>query len=107
MSGFSRTTRLPLALCCLLTVLLTACHRAPRPVVRPATPPSRAVLQLRQDIDAVLAAPALVSGFWGVVVRSLKTDETLYALNASKLLMPASNMKIATLAAAADRLGWD
>jgi D-alanyl-D-alanine carboxypeptidase/D-alanyl-D-alanine-endopeptidase (penicillin-binding protein 4) len=40
-------------------------------------------------------------------VKSLKTNETLYALNARRLMMPASNMKIVTLAAAADRLGWD
>jgi D-alanyl-D-alanine carboxypeptidase/D-alanyl-D-alanine-endopeptidase (penicillin-binding protein 4) len=42
-----------------------------------------------------------------VLVRSLGNDETLYAVNAHKLLMPASNMKIVTLAAAAERLGWD
>ncbi|OFV92335.1 MAG: D-alanyl-D-alanine carboxypeptidase/D-alanyl-D-alanine-endopeptidase [Acidobacteria bacterium RIFCSPLOWO2_12_FULL_65_11] len=87
-------------------VALAAC-RAPRPAVRPAAPPSRAVVQLRRDINAVLAAPALASSFWGVVVKSLKTDETIYSVNHNKLLMPASNMKIVTLAAAADRLGWD
>ncbi len=90
-----------------VVVGLTACHAAPRPAVRPSAPPSRAVLQLRHDIDAVLAAPALASSFWGVVVQSLKTNETIYALNPNKLLMPASNMKIVTLAATADRLGWD
>jgi len=42
-----------------------------------------------------------------VLVKSLKTDETLYAMNAGKLMMPASNMKIVTLAAAAETLGWD
>jgi D-alanyl-D-alanine carboxypeptidase/D-alanyl-D-alanine-endopeptidase (penicillin-binding protein 4) len=42
-----------------------------------------------------------------VLIKSLKTDETLYALNAGKLMMPASNMKIVTLAAAAETLGWD
>jgi serine-type D-Ala-D-Ala carboxypeptidase/endopeptidase (penicillin-binding protein 4) len=42
-----------------------------------------------------------------VIVKSLKTGETLYALNQNKLMMPASNMKIVTLAAAVDRLGWD
>ncbi len=55
----------------------------------------------------MLAAPALQHGFWGVLVRSLANDETLYSVNAGKLFMPASNMKIVTLAAAADRLGWD
>jgi D-alanyl-D-alanine carboxypeptidase/D-alanyl-D-alanine-endopeptidase (penicillin-binding protein 4) len=55
----------------------------------------------------VLAQPALAHSYWGVLARSLKTGETLYAVNANKLMMPASNMKIVTLAAAAERLGWD
>ena len=42
-----------------------------------------------------------------MLARSLKTGETLYAVNANKLMMPASNMKIVTLAAAAETLGWD
>jgi D-alanyl-D-alanine carboxypeptidase/D-alanyl-D-alanine-endopeptidase (penicillin-binding protein 4) len=42
-----------------------------------------------------------------VLIKSLKTGETLYSLNPKRLMMPASNMKIVTLAAAADRLGWD
>jgi D-alanyl-D-alanine carboxypeptidase/D-alanyl-D-alanine-endopeptidase (penicillin-binding protein 4) len=66
-----------------------------------------AVAQLRRDIDAALADPALARGFWGVLIKSLATDETLYSLNAGKLMMPASNMKIVTLAAAAEKLGWD
>ncbi|MBZ5558786.1 MAG: D-alanyl-D-alanine carboxypeptidase/D-alanyl-D-alanine-endopeptidase [Acidobacteriia bacterium] len=60
-----------------------------------------------KDIDAILADPALAHGYWGVVIRSLKSDDTLYSLNARKLMMPASNMKIVTLAAAAERLGWN
>jgi D-alanyl-D-alanine carboxypeptidase/D-alanyl-D-alanine-endopeptidase (penicillin-binding protein 4) len=55
----------------------------------------------------LIAAPALDHSSWGVVVRSLTNDVTLYALNARKLLMPASTMKIVTLAAAAERLRWD
>lgn len=62
---------------------------------------------LVRDIDALLAAPALEHGYWGVLIRSLKNDETLYSVNAKRLMMPASNMKIVTLAAAADRLGWN
>jgi len=49
----------------------------------------------------------LQHGYWGVLVKSLANDETLYALNARKLLLPASTMKILTLAAAAEKLGWD
>jgi D-alanyl-D-alanine carboxypeptidase/D-alanyl-D-alanine-endopeptidase (penicillin-binding protein 4) len=46
-------------------------------------------------------------GLWGVEVKSLDSGRVLYALNARKLMMPASNMKIVTLAAAAETLGWD
>ena len=46
-------------------------------------------------------------GVWAVDVRSLDTGERLYQLNHDRLMMPASNLKIVTLAAAADTLGWD
>ncbi len=46
-------------------------------------------------------------GVWGVQVRSLDTGEQLFEHDAGKLMMPASNMKILTLAAAAETLGWD
>jgi D-alanyl-D-alanine carboxypeptidase/D-alanyl-D-alanine-endopeptidase (penicillin-binding protein 4) len=46
-------------------------------------------------------------GLWGVEVKSLETGKVLYTRNARKLMMPASNMKIVTLAAAAETLGWD
>ena len=62
---------------------------------------------LQEDINAILAAPALERGFWGVLVRPVGREETLYALNAGKLMMPASTMKVVTLAAAAEKLGWD
>jgi D-alanyl-D-alanine carboxypeptidase/D-alanyl-D-alanine-endopeptidase (penicillin-binding protein 4) len=73
----------------------------------PAHPAPPALVSLQHDLDAVLAQPALTHGYWGMLVKSLKTDETLYAVNANKLMMPASNMKIVTLAAAAEKLGWD
>src|SRR5258708_39674604 len=75
--------------------------------VLPGPPGPPALVTLRRDIDAALAQPMLARGYWGVLVKSLKTDETLYALNAGKLMLPASNMKIVTLAAAAEKLGWD
>ena len=55
----------------------------------------------------VFTAPIMARGVWGVDIRSLDTGEPLFELNAGKLMMPASNMKILTLAAAADALGWD
>jgi len=49
----------------------------------------------------------MARGVWGVDIRSLDTGEHLFDLNAGRLMMPASNMKIVTLAAAVDVLGWD
>lgn len=92
-----------------IAVLLTlgaGCARQPRPATAPK-PPRRGVAALRVDLAAGFAAPAFSNAVWGVVVRSLQTGETLYAQNPRTFLMPASNMKVVTMAAAADRLGWD
>jgi serine-type D-Ala-D-Ala carboxypeptidase/endopeptidase (penicillin-binding protein 4) len=90
-------------------VATAACaHPAlPASPASPARPAPPALISLQHDIDAVLGQPALAHGYWGVLVKSLKNDETLYTRNADKLMMPASNMKIVTLAAAAEKLGWD
>jgi D-alanyl-D-alanine carboxypeptidase/D-alanyl-D-alanine-endopeptidase (penicillin-binding protein 4) len=71
------------------------------------SPPAPPTAPLQQDIEAILAAPALERGFWGVLVKAVDHDEVLYSRNASKLMMPASTMKVVTLAAAAEKLGWD
>ena len=87
-----------------------ACHSAQvrlKPDTTSAPPAHPALVALQHDIDATLAEPSLAHGSWGILVKSLKTDETLYALNAGKLMLPASNMKVVTLAAAAEALGWD
>lgn len=44
---------------------------------------------------------------WGVRIESVDSGRVLYSRNARTLMMPASNMKIVTLAAAAETLGWD
>ena len=51
--------------------------------------------------------PALERATFGIAVRSLDLDEPLYQMNARKLLLPSSAMKIVTLAGAADQPGWD
>lgn len=95
------------ALALVLLLFVSACHAAPRPAVVPAPPLARGATQLQRDIETILAAPALARSYWGVLVRSAKNNDTLYSLNAGKLLMPGSTIKIVTLAAAAERLGWD
>jgi D-alanyl-D-alanine carboxypeptidase/D-alanyl-D-alanine-endopeptidase (penicillin-binding protein 4) len=44
---------------------------------------------------------------WSVLVKTESSDAALYSLNAAKLVMPGSTMKVVTLAAAAELLGWD
>jgi D-alanyl-D-alanine carboxypeptidase/D-alanyl-D-alanine-endopeptidase (penicillin-binding protein 4) len=86
-----------------------ACH-ASTGSRRPAGPPSpqgTAVGQLQHSLESILNDPPLAHGTWGVLVQSLKSGETLFAWNPQKLLLPASNMKLVTLAAAASHLGWD
>jgi D-alanyl-D-alanine carboxypeptidase/D-alanyl-D-alanine-endopeptidase (penicillin-binding protein 4) len=65
------------------------------------------VRELRSELARVFGAAINDRGVWGVDIRSIDTGEHLYELNAGKLMMPASNMKILTLAATADALGWD
>jgi serine-type D-Ala-D-Ala carboxypeptidase/endopeptidase (penicillin-binding protein 4) len=71
------------------------------------TKPSKAVRELREELGRVFGAPIMARGVWGVDIRSLDTGERLYALNEDRMMMPASNMKIVTLAATASILGWD
>ena len=91
--------------------LTTACAAHAAPQSTAAAPATReavaAVRDLRAQLSTVFNAPVTAHGTWGVHVRSIDRGDTLFALNAGKLMMPASNMKILTLAAAADRLGWD
>jgi D-alanyl-D-alanine carboxypeptidase/D-alanyl-D-alanine-endopeptidase (penicillin-binding protein 4) len=91
-----------------LSFTLTSCYHQPRPAVAPSRSVAPPLTELRHDIDAILSAPALQDGHWGILIRSLGPDgSTLYALNDRKLMMPASSLKIVTLAAAGERLGWD
>ncbi len=91
-------------------VATAACHASTSPA-RPASPDrpaaSAPVGQLQHDLETIINDPALVHGTWGVLVQSLKSGDTLFSWNPQKLLLPASNMKLVTLAAAAAQLGWD
>jgi serine-type D-Ala-D-Ala carboxypeptidase/endopeptidase (penicillin-binding protein 4) len=86
-------------------LVAAGCTHAP-PTLTPKPNP-RAERALATDLNRIFNAPVMEQGLWGVEVKSLETGEVLYALNARKLMMPASNMKIVTLAAAAETLGWD
>lgn len=88
----------------------TAIPDARAGLVSPAAPLVAApepVARLRQDLALVFGASIMAHGLWGVDIRSLDSGEVLYQLNPARLMMPASTMKIVTLAVAADVLGWN
>jgi serine-type D-Ala-D-Ala carboxypeptidase/endopeptidase (penicillin-binding protein 4) len=78
---------------------------APTPVRIGNAPKTIAELQAR--IAQVLNNPELAAAMVGIKVTSLQTGKVLFEENGSKLLRPASNMKLYTVAAALDRLSPD
>jgi serine-type D-Ala-D-Ala carboxypeptidase/endopeptidase (penicillin-binding protein 4) len=55
---------------------------------------------LNSVLDPIVNAPIFATGKWGVLVQSLATGQTLYQHNAELSLIPASNIKLLTTAAA-------
>jgi D-alanyl-D-alanine carboxypeptidase/D-alanyl-D-alanine-endopeptidase (penicillin-binding protein 4) len=86
---------------------VTACASAPPAVTSPPAPNRRTERTLKSDLDRIFNAELTAHALWGVEVKSLDSGRVLYTRNPRTLMMPASNMKIVTLAAAAETLGWD
>jgi serine-type D-Ala-D-Ala carboxypeptidase/endopeptidase (penicillin-binding protein 4) len=87
-------------------LMLVAGCAAGAPAVAPRAVP-RAERQLVSDLDHIFDAPVMSQTLWGIEVKSLASGRVLYTHNPRTLLMPASNMKILTLAVAAEALGWE
>jgi D-alanyl-D-alanine carboxypeptidase/D-alanyl-D-alanine-endopeptidase (penicillin-binding protein 4) len=97
----------------LSVLLLPACATSPAPTLPTGAAlaqshrASGAVRHLQSDLGQVFGAPIMARGIWAVDIKSIDTGEQIYQLNRDRLMMPASNLKIVTLAAAAEALGWD
>ncbi|MCX8090929.1 MAG: D-alanyl-D-alanine carboxypeptidase/D-alanyl-D-alanine-endopeptidase [Verrucomicrobiae bacterium] len=85
---------------------LAAFQSGPAQPASPAQQTGAATLQeLRQQLAAQLADSRFAAAVFGVKVVSLDTGKTLFEHDAAKLLSPASNCKLFTMALALDRLG--
>src|SRR5258708_6175847 len=62
---------------------------------------------LPERIAAILSAPDLERGFFGIEVASVESGKILYSQNSDKLFTPASNTKLFTTAAALALIGAD
>ena len=80
---------------------------SPVPVREPQLPPPTTLGDLRVRIKEILGKPELSPAMVGLKITSLDTGVVLYEENAGKLMRPASNMKLYTVAAALDRLSPD
>lgn len=92
--------------CLAVAVALTSCA-ARAPVGPSPAPVTSATEALQRDLTALFTAPAVQHVHWGVHIVTLRDATTLFAHNAPEFLIPASNQKTLTVAAAAERLGWD
>ena len=101
------TTRVAASAVLALSLLISGCA-ARTPV--PSTPPAartNPLEVLQGELHALFTAPTIQHAHWGIKVVSLRDHAVLYSENAGEFLIPASNQKILTVAAAAERLGWD
>lgn len=85
----------------LIILLITLFSGCAAQMAHPDTP----LGNLRTEIDQLLNDPAFASATWGVYIEIPDKREVLYRHNENKLLIPASNMKLFTTAAALVRFG--
>lgn len=87
-------------LCVLLAISVPA-----QPAAGPKSPTSLAELQ--QRLTEQVTHPRFAAGTFAIKVVSLDTGKTLFEHDAHKLVSPASNSKLYTMALALDKLGGD
>jgi len=80
---------------------------APSPAQERSANTTRTLAELQTRISEILRQPEFAPAMVAVKVASLETGRVLFEENAHKLVRPASNMKLYTVAAALDRLTPD
>lgn len=74
-------------------------------IVQPPTDKTLCPADLPVAIAAITERPDLARSRWGILVQTLNSGRTLYALEAQQYFTPASNAKLLTTAAALHQLG--
>src|SRR5688572_8701253 len=91
---------------CVLHSALLSCSKA-SPATSPGTSARTPLEQLRFDITQATQMSGVQRGVWGIAVHSLDRNERIFELQPRTLLVPASVAKLATVATAAEAVGWD
>ncbi|HEX8695162.1 MAG TPA: D-alanyl-D-alanine carboxypeptidase/D-alanyl-D-alanine-endopeptidase [Longimicrobium sp.] len=102
-----RAAALPLLAAGLLATAAPAARAQAAPNLALSLAPgttTRSAEALGARIDSILARPSLRRADWGVEVRDASTGEILYARDADRLFIPASNLKLIVSATAAHHL---
>ncbi len=94
-------------LLCIATLATAVAAQSParKPGKRPR---ERAdIAAFRDRVERILSAPEVSRGYWGLFVQDADTGEVLFAQNADRYFLPASNAKLFTAALALATLGPD
>ncbi|MFZ0820575.1 MAG: D-alanyl-D-alanine carboxypeptidase/D-alanyl-D-alanine-endopeptidase [Candidatus Acidiferrales bacterium] len=81
--------------------------QAPPRHVAPRTRERADIAAFRARVERILSAPEVSRGYWGLFIQDADTGEVLFAQNADRYFLPASNAKLFTAALALATLGPD
>ncbi|NOY59356.1 MAG: D-alanyl-D-alanine carboxypeptidase/D-alanyl-D-alanine-endopeptidase [Calditrichaeota bacterium] len=84
----------------ILAILFTGCSHNPHLFSK-----SDSISRLQKELDLIFSDPSIATAQCGVAIKSLATGEIVYFRNARKALVPGSNLKLFTTAAALLKLG--
>lgn len=79
------------------------------PISQDNSPPSQFICpaDLATRIDRILDQPDYQGAYWGILVKSLNSQENLYSLHENNFFTPASTAKLLTTAAAFSKFNRD
>ena len=92
--------------CLSMVAALAGCGGArTRTSPSPAGPPPVTRASLTRMVDSMVNAPEFRTALWGILIVDPEAHDTLYAHNAAKLFIPASNQKLVASSVMLEQLG--